>query len=126
MSRSRDSTATAASASAMKMPSVISITSRGGVEPVALQRRRHDGGHVRLGGNWVGDTFTATRHGSGQAAADAQALSITHRPIGVMRSAPSASGMNSAGGTVPRWGWFQRISASKVSISPEAALRMGW
>jgi hypothetical protein len=42
----------------------------------------------------------------------------SHRVIGTITPFSSATGMNSAGGTSPRCGWFQRSSASHPVTSP--------
>ena len=57
--------------------------------------------------------LSATVIGSGQVAAARQASSITHSPMAGIRPLSSATGMKTLGGTKPRCGWFQRISASK-------------
>ena len=61
----------------------------------------------------LGLMLSATVIGSGQVAAARQASSITHSPIARIRPVSSATGMKTFGGTMPRCGWFQRISASK-------------
>ena len=63
--------------------------------------------------NWTAERLTATLTWSGQLAASAQACRSTHSPIGTIRPVSSATGMNSAGETMPRSGWCQRNSASK-------------
>ena len=76
--------------------------------------------------NWAGDRLTATRTGFGHVAASQQACLSTHSPIGTIRPISSASGMNSAGETMPRLGEFQRSSASQPVISSVIASTCGW
>ena len=74
----------------------------------------------------LGLMLSATVIGSGQVAAARQASSITHSPIAGMRPVSSATGMKTFGGTKPRCGWFQRISASKPISFWVLALISGW
>ena len=66
--------------------------------------------------------YPAARH----AAPCAQACSSTHLPISVISPVSSASGMNSSGGTTPRTGWFQRISASTPVVLMSLRANVGW
>ena len=50
----------------------------------------------------------------------------TQRPIATIRPVSSASGMKSSGGTMPRSGWIQRISASTPEIRPDSSSITGW
>ena len=70
--------------------------------------------------------LSATVIGSGQVAAARQASSMTHSPITGIRPLSSATGMKTFGGTKPRCGWFQRISASKPTSFWVLALTSGW
>ena len=63
--------------------------------------------------------------GVAQAAASAQATSMTQRPSGMIRPVYSANGMNSAGETGPRLAWSQRNSASKATGSRVAPPQIG-
>ena len=53
------------------------------------------------------------RRSSGHCAACRQASRSAHSPIVTIRPESSATGMNTAGGTMPLTGWHQRASASK-------------
>ena len=76
--------------------------------------------------NCTGDRLTATFMRRGQFAASRQASRSTHSPIGTISPISSASGMNSAGDTRPRSGWFQRSSASKpvMLVGPQVDERL--
>jgi len=80
----------------------------------------------------AGDTIcfglmlSATVIGSGQLAAARHASSITHSPIAGISPVSSATGMKTLGGTKPRFGWFQRISASNPISFWVLALISGW
>ena len=50
----------------------------------------------------------------------------TQSPSGTIRPDSSASAMNSPGLTTPRSGWFQRMSASALTMRPLAISTMGW
>jgi len=76
------------------------------------------------------DTFTVRPIGrpvddSGHVAAVRQASSSTQRPSRTISPDASANGMNFAGETNPRVGWFQRSSASMLSIAPESTSTIG-
>ncbi|MNL32977.1 hypothetical protein D3C87_1548630 [compost metagenome] len=106
-------------------PSVISISSRLGARPelpsaLCTTRPMSERRKCRA------DRFTATVRCAGQAAAAMQAALMVQSPISTIRSDCSAMAMNSAGGTSPRVGWFQRTSASKPVGSPSVALTRGW
>jgi hypothetical protein len=77
-----------------------------------------------------GERFTAIRSGAStsadQAAAWCSACRSTQRPISMMAPLSSASGMNSAGDTVPSCGWCQRTNASKPVVRPSASSTVGW
>ena len=74
--------------------------------------------------NCRAETLTLIRIGGRprfcHASAWRQASFSTHSPIGAIRPVSSASGMKRAGGSSPRLGWFQRISASTPKIAPRA------
>ena len=72
--------------------------------------------------NCTGDRLTATVPGILPAAASRQAVRSAHSPISTMASVSSASGMNSAGEIMPRFGCRQRISASAPQIFPSASV----
>ena len=55
-----------------------------------------------------------------------QASSTTHAPIGTIRPVCSAIGMKTGGTTMPRSGWYQRISASAPTILPLFMSTCGW
>ena len=74
----------------------------------------------------LGLMLSATVIGSGQVAAARHASSITHSPIDGISPLSSATGMKTLGGTSPRCGWFQRISASKPISFCVLALISGW
>ena len=74
----------------------------------------------------LGLMLSATVIGSGQVAAARHASSITHSPIAGIRPLSSATGMKTLGGTSPRCGWFQRISASNPTSFWVLALISGW
>ena len=50
----------------------------------------------------------------------------TQAPIGTIGPASSATGMNSAGGTSPSAGLFQRSSASTAASLPVSSSNTGW
>ena len=54
--------------------------------------------------NWIGDTLTASLTRDGQPAASLQAVCMTQSPSSLIRPVSSATGMNSAGETMPRSG----------------------
>src|SRR5277367_1745992 len=58
--------------------------------------------------------FAATRTSVGHAAQAEQAFRSTQSSIWSMSPISSATGMNTAGGTFPRVGWFQRVRASEL------------
>ena len=69
---------------------------------------------------WRAERLTETSSGrsSGRCSCHSriwrQAVSWTQRPIGSIRPLSSATGMNSPGSSWPRFGWFQRTSASSA------------
>jgi hypothetical protein len=58
--------------------------------------------------------FAATRTSVGHAAQAEQAFRSTQSSIWSMSPISSATGTNTAGGTFPRVGWFQRMRASQL------------
>ena len=59
-------------------------------------------------------------------AACRHAVSMTHRPSGVITPLFSASAMNASGESTPRAGWFHRSSASTPRNSPPGSVTIGW
>ena len=51
---------------------------------------------------------------------------MVQSPICLIKPVCSAIGMNSAGGTMPRIGWFQRTSASNPLGLLSSAETSGW
>ena len=93
---------------------------------VAGERLADDVGQRRAWTICLGLMLSATVIGSGQVAAARQASSITHSPIAGISPISSATGMKTFGGTRPRCGWFQRISASNPISFWVLALTRGW
>jgi len=56
----------------------------------------------------------------------ATAFLRTRVPISTIRPDSSATGTNSPGETMPRWGWFQRTSASAPTPLPSVQTTCGW
>jgi len=54
-----------------------------------------------------------------------QASRRTHSPMGTISPVSSAIGMNCAGETSPKVGWFQRTSASIPFMAPESMSTRG-
>ena len=63
---------------------------------------------------------------SRQARSWRQAVASTHSPMVTISPECSATGMKSPGGTRPVAGSFQRTSASKPQMAPEARVIFGW
>jgi hypothetical protein len=103
---------------------VISRTSRRGGSPEVSSAFRIASRSVGLL-NCSGDRLIATCTSCGQAAACMQASRSAHSPSGTMSPISSATGMNEAGGTIPRVGCGQRMSASKPVIAPLSASNSG-
>ena len=81
--------------------------------------------------NWRAERFTAIFRGTRrrvafQRAAASHALRKAQAPIGTIRPVSSAMEMKLSGGTMPREGWFQRISASAPTSTPVARSNLGW
>ena len=74
----------------------------------------------------MGETLTATLSSSGHLVACSQAFLMAQVPRVTIRPVSSAIGMNSLGGTMPRMGWSQRISASKPLMVLSAMFSTGW
>ena len=69
--------------------------------------------------------LTATSAPFCHPAASRHARAITQRPNGTIVPASSASGMNSAGGTLPRRACGQRTSASNPATPRSASRTIG-
>ena len=76
--------------------------------------------------NCVGERLTETLTSPGHAAQATHARRSTLAPNSFIRPSSSTIGMNSAGETRPRTGWFQRASASKPEIWRVATSTIGW
>ena len=61
-----------------------------------------------------------------QSATCRHAFSRIWAPSRRIKPDSSASGMNSAGVTLPKTGWLHRANASKPEISPPSTVRIGW
>ena len=70
--------------------------------------------------------LTATLTSPGHFAHSRQASRRTKSPISTISPISSATGMNSAGETMPRTGCGQRNSASQVEIRLVRRLKSGW
>ena len=70
----------------------------------------------------TGTVIPSARH----CAICASASRTTRSVSSGMMPEPSASGMNSSGGTKPRAGWFQRINASTPIGLPPTVDTFGW
>ena len=69
---------------------------------------------------------TAPRPSPGHPTASRQARWSTHSPSGTISPVSSATGMKAAGGTGPRTGWVQRISASSPVTRSPSRSTSGW
>ena len=74
----------------------------------------------------MGAAMASSRMVNAHHPAPRQAASSTHWPKGSMSPVSSAIGMNAAGGTRPRVGWFQRTSASMPVGRPVMVSTRGW
>jgi len=97
--------------------SVISSSSRCGFKPVWNRTSCTSCGKLELC-NCTAETLTATVRGCVHVIASRHAVLRTHSPICRMAPFSSATGMKTSGGTSPRCGWRQRISASNPMTSP--------
>ena len=104
---------------------MISISSRLAGSPAAASASRMPSTTLPRR-NWIGDMLTATRTSSASLAHSRQASRSTQLPISTISPISSATGMNSAGDTMPRTGCGQRSSASQVEIRLVCRLNSGW
>ena len=111
--------------STSKVNSVISISSRWGGRLVAASVSRTRAGTLNRS-NWVDDTLTATAISPGQRRHSRQALYSTPLQIPTIKPISSATGMNSAGNTIPRSRCGQRSNASQAMMRLVFRLNSGW